>query len=461
MTVTDGSDAKTEAGHSSLIAKARSGTIWTIVAYASGQVLRLGSSIILTRLFLPQYFGLMTLLNTMMMGLTLFSDVGLQPSVIRAENGDDPGFLNTVWTVQVLRGLGLFVVCLALSWPMARFYHDMQLVVLLPVLALSLVLGGFTSTSILTLNKHMEVRKMGLLELFTQLVQLIVTVIAALISPTVWALVIGRLSADVARLIVSYLIIPNYRNRFAWNRTIVRELLAFGKWIFASTALTFLSSQSDRLVLGKLVSLTTLGLYGVAFSLADIPRQVIMAFRGYVGLPFVSGFSRLERPEFRAVILRYRRLVLLSGAGLLALGVNFSDLFLLHVYDKRYHGAAWIVPILALGLWHTILYSTSAPCLTMLGKMSYNVVGYMLTAAVLLVVVPTTFQFWGMIGTVWIISFSDFPVYIANLYGLCREQISTVRQDLEMTLVFGATTAGLFLLRQFIGIPWSHPIPLH
>ena len=461
MTVTERDDAPSEAKQSSLVASARKGTVWTVLAYAGGQIVRLGSSVILSRLFLPQYFGLMALLNTLMIGLTLFSDVGLAPSVIRSDKGDDPHYLNTVWTVQVLRGLTLWLVCVILSWPFARFYHDPRLLGLTPVLGLSLVITGFASTSILTFNRHMEVRKVALLELFVQVVQLVVTALSALAYASVWSLVIGRLASDAVRMVVSHLMIKDYKNRFAFDRTIVHELLSFGKWIFASTALTFLASQSDRLVLGKLVSMATLGLYGFAFTLADIPRQVIMAFRGYVGLPFVSGFSKLARPEFRAVVLRYRRLVLLAGALFLAFGVNFSDLFLIHIYDKRYHNAAWMVPILALGLWHTILYSTSMPCLTMLGKLSYNVVGCVLNAIVLLLVVPVTFPLWGLLGAVWIISFADFPVYLCNLYGLWREQLLTLRQDLEMTVVFVVSTAGLYFLRALAGVPWSHPVVLH
>lgn len=460
MIVAEKEEAQSPVSHSSVLAKARRGTVWTILAYSSGQALRLASSVVLSRLFVPQYFGLMALLNTLMIGLTLFSDVGLAPSVIRSEIGDEPAYLNNVWTVQVLRGVGLFLVCALLSWPLSVFYADSRLLMLAPVLGVSLIINGFNSTSILTLNRHMEVRKVAILELFAQTVQLTVTALIALLNPTIWALVIGRLVADFARLIASHLMISGYRNRFAFNKTVVVELLSFGKWIFASTAVTFLASQADRLVLGKLVSMTTLGLYGIAFALADIPRQVIMAFRGYVGLPFVSNFSRLERAEFRAVVLRYRRFVLLAAAVLLAFGVTFSDLFLVHIYDKRYHAAAWIVPVLAIGLWQTILYSTSSPCLTMLGKVSYNVVGYALTAVVVLLVVPIGFYAGGLIGAVWILTFSDLPVYFCNLFGLWKEQLLTLRQDIEMTLLFAACTVGLYYLRVAIGIPWAQSINL-
>jgi O-antigen/teichoic acid export membrane protein len=451
---------KKEALHSSVISQARKGTLWTVIAYASAQIVRFASSVILSRLFAPQLFGFMALLNTLIIGLTLFSDVGLGPSVIRSEQGDDPDYLNTVWTVQALRGLMLWIACAALTWPIAHFYQDDRLLTLTPIIGLSLILSGFNSTSILTFNRNMEVRKVALLELSVQLFQVAATVAVALINRSVWALVIGKLLADCMRLAVSHRMIPGYKNRFRLDKAVVKDLLSFGKWIFASTALTFLSSQSDRLVLGKLVSLTTLGLYGIAFALSDIPRQVIMAFRGYVGLPFVSKFSHLARAEFRAVIIRYRRLVLLAGALLLSFGVNFSDLFLLHIYDKRYHDAAWMVPILALGLWHTILYSTSMPCLTMLGKVSYNVVGYVFTAVSLLVVVPLVFPHWGLLGAVCVISFSDIPVYFCNLWGLWREKLLTLRQDIEMTGLFVILTAAFYFIRLQAGFPLTHPVLL-
>jgi O-antigen/teichoic acid export membrane protein len=306
----------------------------------------------------------------------------------------------------------------------------------------------------------MEVRKVTLLELGIQLLQFAATVVFAFLNRSIWALVMGKLVADFVKMAVSHRLIQGYQNRFAWNRHVLGELLSFGKWIFASTALTFLSSQSDRLVLGKLVSMATLGLYGVAFALADIPRQIIMAFRGYVGLPFVSKFSRLPRTEFRATLLRYRRIVLAAGAVLLALGVNCSDLVLVRIFDHRYHDAAWMVPILALGLWHTILYCTSMPCLTVLGKVSYNVIGYVLTAAVLILGLPLGFAAWGLIGAIWLIAFSDLPVYVCNLWGLWKENLLTLRQDLEMTVLFVAICGSLFWLRGSLGIAWSYAAPL-
>src|SRR3954451_23684420 len=78
-----------------------SGTVWSVAAYAAAMCLRLFTNIILSRMLAPENFGLMTLLNTTITGLSLFSDIGLTPNIIRSKRGDEPEFLNTAWTIQV------------------------------------------------------------------------------------------------------------------------------------------------------------------------------------------------------------------------------------------------------------------------------------------------------------------------------------------------------------------------
>jgi O-antigen/teichoic acid export membrane protein len=446
---------------SSLGKRAIHGVFWTIASYGGGQAIRFLSNLLLSRLLVPQYFGLMALLNTLLMGLSLFSDFGLAPSVIRRADGDDPEFLNAVWTVQVLRGCTLWLICEALSWPVSRFYNQPRLYPLLSAAAFSLLIWGFNCTSFMTLARHIATAKLARVELTAQVIQLVVTLAIALFNPSVWALVIGRFASDISRLIIGFSLIPGYRNRFVWNPRIVQELVSFGKWVLASTAATFLASQADRLVLGRLVSLSTLGLYSITFAIADVPRQVILSFAGQVALPIVSKISFLPRVEFRTRILRYRRIVLLFGAFTLAIVVNFSDILLLRIYDHRYHDAAWMAPVLALGLWHTILYNTTGTCLVALGKMRYTLLGYVLTAMVILLFVPLTFHRWGMVGAVWTVAFSDVPVYFANLLGLSREALSPLEQDLQMTMVFVGCFGLLFALRVSLGFPWPHPVALH
>ena len=320
------------------------GTYWVVIFYGLSMALRLGSSIVLSRLFLPQYFGLMTLITTVIVGINLFSHVGLQESIIQDPRGDVPVFLHTAWTLQVIRGLGLFLLTIPLAWPVAHFYREPQIVVLLPCLGLVCLLAGFSSPepvgaepalgsgqafgagtgdAVRSIRRHLDLGTLPPYDLGTHG---------------------GKVMAEVCRTGISYLLLPEVRARFTWDKESVHALVKFGRWILIGTALTFLALQSDRLILAKLISFQMLGVYGIAFALSDIPRQIILMFCSRVGFPFIAKFSDQPRPAFRQILLKYRLPVLAAGGLMLIAVICTGDLFILHVYTKPYHDAAWMIP---------------------------------------------------------------------------------------------------------------------
>ena len=163
----------------SLKKKAVNGAVWTIVGYGFSQSLRLGGNLVLTRLLVPDLFGLMALVNVFIMGLALFSDVGINPSIIRSKRGDDPVFLNTAWTIQVVRGFSLWIGCTIIAFPVARFYEEPRLLWLIPIVGFNTILDGFNSTSIASLSRHMEIGKLTLFELAGQIISVVAIVIWA------------------------------------------------------------------------------------------------------------------------------------------------------------------------------------------------------------------------------------------------------------------------------------------
>src|SRR5208337_5636926 len=142
-----------------LESRALKGTYFIVAFYGIGLGLRFAGSIILTRLFVPELFGLMTLLTTIIVGLNLFSHIGFEDNVIQNPRGDDETFINTTWTVQVLRGVGLWLVMAIVAWPVARFY-DPRLLWLLPVVGFGSVISGFSSPSLLSLSRHLGVGRL-------------------------------------------------------------------------------------------------------------------------------------------------------------------------------------------------------------------------------------------------------------------------------------------------------------
>lgn len=440
-----------------LESKALNGAIFIVLTTAAAVVLRLVNSIVFSHLFMPELFGLVALVTTIMIGINLVSHIGLQESVIQNPRGDEPAFLNTAWTLQLLRSFGMLLAAVAIAWPAAHFYHDSRLAPLLIVLGFTCVIAACSSSSLLSMARHIQVRELTLLELFAQFVAFIATVVWALFSPTLWALMGGRILSDIARCLISYRMVHELRPRLMWDKSAVREIVKFGKWILIGTGLTFLASQSDRLILGKLITLKVLALYGIAYALSDLPRQTILQFCSKVGFPFIAKFMDRPRAEFRTLLLKYRAPVLLIGAVLLSFTICSGDLFISHVYDRRYHAAAWMVGILGLGLWHTLLYSTISPAIFALQKSHYNAMAQLVYCVTLFVALPLGYHSFGMLGAVVAVAVSDVPMYFCFLWSAVREGISPVAQDLLMTMAFIVILLGALGLRHLLG--FGSPFP--
>jgi O-antigen/teichoic acid export membrane protein len=432
-----------------LESRALRATLWTIISYGATQCLRMVNSIILTRLLLPEAFGEMMVVITLIVGMGMLSDIGLEPSVVQSKRGDEIVFLNTAWTLQSVRGMLLWVVALLLAYPASIFYKDSRLLYVLPVLALSTLITGLNSTNLLSLSRHMGVRRLFAIDFSTQVVTLIVTIAWALAWPSVWALVAGNVIGNVYKVAVSHhqRLVPGMRNRFCWDASCVTEIIHFGKWIFLATAFWFFALNADKLILGRLVSLSVLGVYGIAFQMSDVPRAVINAFSLKVGYPFISRIVHLPMPEFRERLLRYRGYALIVGGFLLSLMVTWGGWAVVKLYPAKYADARWMVPILAVGLWHTLMYQTLGPVLLSLGKSKYGAIGNGAYCFTILAGIPIAFYFYGLVGAVVAVAAGDFPLYLVTAFGATREGVRPLKQDGLLTLGFVALLACEFGIR--------------
>jgi len=244
------------------------GSAMELAGYAAGQALRLAGNLVLSRLLFPEAFGLSALVSVFLVGLQLLSDVGLEPCVVQSERGDERRFLDTIWTLQVARGALLALMALLLAWPAAALYGEPQLLALMAVSGLTALIGGFESTSLLSLRRHVRLGPLMALEVAARVVGLAVMVAWAWWSPSVWALVAGGVVDALARLAGSHVLNTGPRNRLDWDPTAARSVLQFGKWIFASSAVFFFGRQGDRLLLGHYLGMRVLGVYSIGLFLS-------------------------------------------------------------------------------------------------------------------------------------------------------------------------------------------------
>jgi O-antigen/teichoic acid export membrane protein len=436
------------------------GSVWTIAGFGASQVLRLTSTLILTRFLFPEAFGITALTGIFLQGLEMFSDVGIGPSIIQNRRGDDPIFLNTAWTIQVIRGFLLWIVSALIAWPVARLYGAPQLMWLIPVAGLTAIIQGFNATVLLTRKRHLAVGGITLLELFVQAVTIVVIVTLALIRPSVWDITIGGLVGSFVKMTLSHVIFPAPWNRFQREPAACQELFRFGRWIFLSTLLTFFALQIDRLLLGKLVPLGELGIYTVAASLAQMPRGVIQRLVDVVVYPALSRLSCRTENYYVKVTFARCVLLLLSGQVCALLIVTAQPLVQVF-YDGRYRATGPILSLLVVRTWLETMSVSYGTVLLAAGRPKYISLGVGLRTGLFLILVWPAFHQFGVVGVAGATAASELGVLVACLAGASRIGVLSIRHDLMQFLLAVTMVAVLFILREAcVTTLGSHPAEL-
>lgn len=148
--------------------KSVSGSFWVILGFGIQKLLQLISNLILTRLLFPEAFGLMAIVYAFMAAVQMFSDIGIRPSVIQSKDTNDRDFLNTAWTMQIIRGFCLALIVCIIAYPVSRFYDAEVLFGLLCLTAMSAAIAGFQSIGVILAERDINYKKLILMRVFNQ-----------------------------------------------------------------------------------------------------------------------------------------------------------------------------------------------------------------------------------------------------------------------------------------------------
>ena len=367
----------------------------TMLGYALSQAIRLGSNLILTRLLVPEMFGVMSVVTVIIIGLNLFSDIGLLQNVVNSKRGEERLFLNTVWASQIIRGVFLFVLMLLISFlfsqanilsilPTGSAYAYPALPNIIALLSLTILISALNSTKMLTAKRKLMMGHLTLIEIISQIISVVFIITWATIRPEIWALVYGGIVASSVKMILSHVLIPGRNNRLDWDWKAFHELFHFGKWIFATSICGFLLGQGDQLILGGLISAEKLGIYSIAILLAIALRQLLSKVFAAVLYPALTEVARERKNELSDTYYKIRRYVLIT-----------------FLYDDRYHAAGWMMEVLVLSLITVGPGMLADQCFLALGRA--RELTYMIIMQVILLfsLLPLLFYLYGMEGAVW------------------------------------------------------------
>ena len=337
---------------------------WTVGAHVSGQLLRLVSSLVMTRILVPEMFGVMAIAIVVHVIVALLSDIGIHQAVVQSPRGSEPDFLDTAWSMQVVRGWIVWAVCVLASvalyllgrsaWaPVGTVYGVEVLPWIIASTSFASVIMGFTSTKAITANRDLDMRKVTLIDLIAQLAGLLLMFAIGWWTRSIWSVVAGVLLVPMVSVTLSHTWLHGHDNRFRLDPGCVKAIVSFGRWIFVSSALGVLAANGDRLLLGVWLSAATLGVYAIALNLSTVVDGLAYKLFGTVSFPVFSEAARTSPARLRELYFRMRLpadVFFLMAAGFL---FGSAQLIVDLLYDKRYAEAATLLQILSFGLFFT------------------------------------------------------------------------------------------------------------
>ena len=322
---------------------------WAIGGHFINQVLRLAGNLILTRLLFPEAFGLMAIVQSVIVGLIMLSDVGIESSIIQNERGHEAVFVNTAWTIQVIQGVFIWLGLCMLAPLAASFYAQPILTSLLPVVGIGAVLGGLESTKLALASRTLALKKRVLVETGSYALGLLVTILWAWIDHSIWSLVGGGLFGALVKTAASHFIPEGARNKFTWEKDSVKALFGFGQWVLVSSTLTFLAGEGSKLLIAAFLGVKLLAFFTLASTMSLIIWQITQQLSSKALFPAYSAVVR-DRPErLRVVAARSRLLIIVPGWLVALFFVLWGDRFMWMLYDPRYTDSGYMLQMLAMG----------------------------------------------------------------------------------------------------------------
>ncbi len=465
-------DATDRTDTTDLGSRAAKSSAWTVGGIGLANVIRLISNVGLVW-FLSSGgrdarddFGLMTLVAVFMMGLGMFSDVGVGPSIVQSKRGDELRFLNTAWTIQVVRGLLLFVAAWLAAPYFADFFTDDEhpgyayLATIIPVAGVQAIFQGLNSTKIFSAERHVAMAKKIQGDLVAQVFAVVTMLTWAWFAPNVWALVAGTLVQALVVMVWSHTVLPGERNRLQFDRACAAELFTFGRWIFVSTLITFFALQIDKIVLGGEVDEGTLGVYGQAIAIVNLPQFIGGVLTGTVIFPLLATYARAEPEVLQAKFLSQRKTLLQAALMLFLAVVLFSPPFFGLLYEPKFQDASWMAPLLMVSSWFFLLSVTSDRALLALGRPRMLAVSNLISAIGKVIGGLYGYELGGLPGFILGLTLGTLAGHVVIQVALAKIDLAIHIQDLKYTAAAFFTGGAAWALSYVLDVPSMETGPL-
>jgi O-antigen/teichoic acid export membrane protein len=400
-----------------LSAKFIRASAWSLAGSWSIRCLGVVKMMILARILSPQDFGVTSIALLALNCLNVFSEIGVESALIQKKEIDRED-LDTAWTLTIIRGVFLCGAMAAVAGPAAAYFANADLKPVLQILAICFILEGFTNIGVVFFQRNIDFKQKVKLDVLSDLAGTIAAVMLALFLKDFWALVWASILWRAVYCWLSFRM-QAYRPKICWDRAKAGVLIHFGKHVFWISVVTFLVTNGDNALVGRLLGLDLLGYYAMAYAIANLPVTGLAGIIGKISFPAYSRFQDDRRGlqvAFRKVFESTLMLLLPLMALIVLLAEDFILLFL---------GAAWmpmtgVLQILCLlGLFRG-LSNILAPLHLAANQPEIQSRNKTLELLLFLLLLYPLTERWGLIGAGWAVSLVYFMGFVLNAYATGR-----------------------------------------
>ena len=298
------------------MARTARGAGWIFAFRAVTRVVGTASTFILAMLLLPVDFGVVALGTAFMQSVEILAYVGVEDALVR-EKSPDRAMYDTGFTLNLLRGGLMALVLIGVAVPVADFYREPELVNVLVALGLAALLEACGNIGMVDFRRNFQFDREFMWLTLPRLVQVVVTIVGAIILRSYWALIIGVVVLRIVKLVLGYRLHP-YRPRLSLSAW--RHLLGYSAWSWAVSIAILLREKAPTALIGRILEPQYVGMFTIGSDLAGLPVSELVAPASRAAF---SGFS-VGRHEGVAASATYIDVVSVLAAVTLPAGVGLS-----------------------------------------------------------------------------------------------------------------------------------------
>jgi O-antigen/teichoic acid export membrane protein len=271
---------------------------------ALGKVISLAATLVIARLLSPADYGLMAMAMVLIGFVNFFNEVGIGAAIVQRTTLEDSE-VNGCFVFSIIASVVLCAITILLSWPAATFFGNQQLQPMIAVLASAFVFGAVGTVPLAFLRREMNFKAVAGINVLSVLFQSALSLVLAWCGMGAWALVAAFLAQSIMQSAGAFWLC-SWRPRGPVGMRAAFGIVGYGIQVTTSRIFWFIYSNSDKLIIGKMLGNRSLGIYDMAISLATLPTSQVTTLATNVASPL---FSKLQHdlPQLRAFILHITR----------------------------------------------------------------------------------------------------------------------------------------------------------